>query len=61
MSELAVVSEEELSSCPECEEYLSTGNVEFLGGGFLVVPVYCSSCDFHAIEEWSHGQTVQRE
>lgn len=61
MSELTVVSEEELSSCPECEEAISTGNVEFLGEGFLVVPVYCSSCDFHATEEWAHEQTVQSE
>jgi hypothetical protein len=59
MSELTVVSESELHICPECSEHLSTGSVEFLGDGLLVVPIYCEECDFHATEEWEHSQTVQ--
>ena len=58
MGEIVTISEEELSSCPECNEALSTDSPEFLGGGLMVIQVYCSSCDFYATEEWEHSETV---
>jgi hypothetical protein len=59
--EQGVLSISEFPQCPDCKDLLMHEDGEFLGNGIMSRSVYCTSCDWEAIEEWVHHRTVETQ
>lgn len=55
-----IVSEEELSECPNCEGDIKLigDGIESMGDGTAIGYIECEDCGFEAREDWKHRATV---
>lgn len=58
-NEEVVAEGEELLYCPNCDTVLASTMPDFYDGGYMEKKIWCSTCDFEAVERWEISDTIR--